>query len=277
MKTPHVSILSLAFGLSATALVACGGGGGGGTGSGGSSGTGTGGTGSGGTSGTVDCSMNVATNEDTISDFEDGTGGVLVSQGRNGGWYAYNDMSATCMETPAGMGSANAEMIPGGRCGSMFAIHVFGSGCTLWGAGVGTDFAAPPPPDGGAVDAGATAVRKTEYDVSMFTGIQFWARGEMGKTPSVRVKLPMTSETKVADGGDCMATEVGMDKCSDDYGSKIVLSPTWKLYKLPFSAMAQEKWGKAFDWDPKKVTSVQMQVAMSTMFDFWVDDVAFYK
>jgi hypothetical protein len=275
MKTPHFSFLSLAFAIPALAAVACGGGSSSATpGTGGSTG---GGGSSGGSSGTVDCTMDTGTSMDTISDFEDGSGTVLPNQMRNGGWYAYNDASPTCVESPMGMSSAGAEAVTPARCMSTYALHVKGMGCSLWGAGVGTDFAAPPPPDGGAVDAGGATAAKTPYDVSMFAGVQFWGKIEAGSTASVRVKVPMTDDTKIVDGGNCMLTETGTDKCSDDWGSKVALTTSWKLYKLPFASMMQEGWGKKFDFNKAHVTSVQFQVAAKTTFDFWIDDVSFFK
>jgi hypothetical protein len=235
----------------------------------GASGT-AGATGGGGATGaSVDCTMDMGTTEDTISDFEDGTGSVLPNGGRNGGWYSYVDTAPTCMVMPAPNGTATAAEIPGGRCNSMFAMHFTGMGCSVFGAGVGTDLAAPAAGDGGT----ATTAAKTPYDVSAYTGISFWVRADKGS--SIRFKMPMTDDTKTTDGGSCVDSPTS--KCSDDFGSNIALTKNWVKKTVMFSTMKQEGWGKKFTWTPAHVTSIQFQVPVVTAFDVWIDDVSFVK
>jgi hypothetical protein len=235
--------------------------------------TGTAGTvasGTAGTGATVDCSMDMGTTDDTISDFEDGTGSVLPSEGRNGGWYTYVDGAATCMVMPPPNGSATAAEIPGGRCQSMFAMHFSGTGCTVFGAGVGTDLAAP----AATADAGtSTPTAKVPYDVSGFTGISFWSRADKGV--SMFFKMPMTDETTTTDGGTCVDSTTA--KCSDDFGANIALTKNWIKHTVMFSTMKQQGWGKVFPWNPAHVTSIQFQVPMTAPFDLWIDDVSFVK
>jgi hypothetical protein len=277
MKNPQFSFLSLAFAVSATLSLACSS-----SGSGSPATTGTGGS-DGGSSAAL-CAMDMGTTLNTISDFETGDNSLIPQQGRNGGWYTYNDFgvanatgagTSACAETPAPHLAFSANPIDGGRCASTFGLHITGSNCTAWGAGVGTDFAAPVATDGGST---TTTAAKIPYDVTQtgkFTGLQFWGKSGMGAL-SLLVKFPMTDDTKVIDGGKCMATEVGSDKCSDDYGQNVALTAAWKLYKVPFAGLKQGGWGKMFTWTPTDVTSVQMQVPVSIPFDFWIDDVSFY-
>jgi hypothetical protein len=239
----------------------------GGAGTSGAAGAGTGTAG--GTGASVDCSMDMGTTDDTISDFEDGAGSVLPNGGRNGGWYTYTDTAPTCMVMPAPNGSATAAEIPGGRCQSMFAMHFTGMGCSVFGAGVGTDLAAPAAGDGGTT----TTAAKTPYDVSMYSGISFWVRADKGS--SIRFKMPMTDETKTTDGGNCVDSTTA--KCSDDFGSNIALTKNWVKKTVMFSKMTQEGWGKKFTWTPAHVTSIQFQVPITTAFDVWIDDVSFVK
>jgi hypothetical protein len=276
MKNGH--LISLA--LSTSLLAACGGGASMGAGPGtidvGVGGASTGGaTGAAGTTGAgaVDCTMDQGTTPDTISDFEDGTGSVLVSEMRNGGWYSYIDPTATCTVMPPPNGTATAAPIPGGRCMSMFAMHFTGMGCTTWGAGVGTDLAA----SAAAGDAGAatTTAMKVPYDVSGFTGVSFWSRADTGT--SMLFKMPMTDETAVADGGKCTESTATSTDCSDDYGSNIALTSKWVKHTVMFSKMAQAGWGKVFPWTPADVTSIQFQVPKAPSFDVWIDDVSFVK
>ena len=76
---------------------------------------------------------------------------------------------------------------------------------------------------------------KVPYDVGAFTGITFWAMATTGSDTALRVKIPMSDETKVEDGGDCV--ESSTNKCSDDFGYKFSL-PTngnWKQITVKFS------------------------------------------
>jgi hypothetical protein len=234
----------------------------------GAAGTGTATGAAGTTAAAVDCTMDPGTTTDTISDFEDGTGSVLTSDGRNGGWYSYVDTATTCMVMPPPNGTATAGEIPGGRCQSTFAMHFSGMGCTDFGAGVGTDLAAP-----AATDAGATSAAKTPYDVTPYKGVSFWSRADKGA--SMRFKMPMTDDTKTTDGGNCVQSTTVM--CSDDFGANIALTKSWVKHTVMFSTMKQEGWGKTFVWTPGHVTSLQFQVPKTAPFDLWIDDVSFVK
>jgi hypothetical protein len=273
MKNQHLTRLFLGLAIPALAGFACSGGSAGVGPTGGGGNSGGAGSGAGGTTGavTVDCTMDPGSTTNDISDFEDGSGTVLPNGNRNGGWYTYIDTTATCLVMPAPHATATAAEIPGGRCASMFAIHFTGTGCTTWGAGVGTDLNAVP----AAADAGAGPATgpKQVYDVSGYTGITFWSRADHGA--SMRLKVPMSDETKVADGGLCV--EMATAKCSDNFGSNIALTSKWIKHTVMFSTMAQEKWGKPFTWNPAHVTSIQFQVPAAALFDVWIDDVAFIK
>jgi hypothetical protein len=259
-------LVSLALALPALLLGACGGGNEGATGTAGTGGpSGGGGTGS---AITVDCTMDTAASTNDISNFEDGTGSVLPNDDRNGGWYTYTDPTANCAVMPAPKATAGAGEIAGGRCTSTFAMHFSGTGCTTWGAGVGTDLKAP-----AAADGGTAAGPKVAYDVTGYTGVSFWVRAEKGA--AMRFKMPMSDETKVEDGGACV--ESATNKCSDNFGTNVALTKNWVKKTVMFSAMKQEAWGKTFTWNPAHVTSIQFQVPASAAFDVWIDDVAFIK
>ena len=279
MKTRLLSVLSAVLSLplltvaGSTALVGCGGSGGGGGG------------GSGGT---------FTPNPDNlISDFED-TVAVVVQAGtpmRNGYWYTYNDTTCTQMPIPDPQATATGvpkvqfvpetPTVPQTLYGSGQALHAKWSGCTMWGGGVGADLAQPPQADGGTYTG-----PKVPYDASAFTGVRFMARAENSpmSNPNYRVKFPMVENTKVIDGGTCMATEVGSDKCSDDYGFAFPLpsNGNWHEVVVDFSktsSFKQEGWGKMFPWNPAHMTSIQIQNAggeFASNFDLWVDSIYFY-
>ena len=228
----------------------------------------------------IDCTPNLTGTDNLISDFEDGTGAVLQAAGRNGAWYGYNDQSATCMEDPAqGAMNAPATALETARCGSHYAFRMKGDGCTTWGAGIGTDLAAPLPSDGGATDAaaGGATPRKNRYDLSSYQAITFWGRTGTGSSTPVHFKLPMLADTKIADGGLCSLSEIGTDKCSDDWGRFLTFTTDWKMFTVALVAsstgLSTETWGKTFPLDLTDIVAIQFQVGAGSPFDIWIDDV----
>jgi hypothetical protein len=216
-----------------------------------------------------------------------------MNSGRNGYWYSYNDdnpggSSPGCVQTPMSGPQAMAMNMPtptyigaappaGARPGSAdtMALHAQWMGCAVWGAGIGADLAQP------AQDGGIYTGPKVEYDVSAYSGISFWAMLEGDSDTALRIKVPMSDETKTVDGGKC--TEDATTKCSDDFGYKFNLPPngSWKQITVRFSdtaTFAQEGWGKPFTWNPLHVTSIQIQSQnKGEPYNFWVDDMFFFK
>jgi len=246
-----------------------------------------------------------ATDENTVSDFEDGFARILPFGGRNGGWYPYNNLGPppdpeftpdpTCTEMPmvnrCATEAPTATAIEGGHCGSMFAFRFFGSGCKGY-AGVGTDLAAPNFPDGGdptaaiCGDGGTPPVaHKATYDLTNYKAVSFWGRLGTTAVPArqnIQFKVPMLVDTKltnvdgIGDGGDC---DPKMVKSSASYGKFLPFTMAWTKYTVNLdptdtkNGISQESWGKVFTWDPKNVTSIQFQAAASVTYDVWLDDI----
>jgi len=272
MKTQHLvgsSILRTSIGLLVATAAACASsppsttGPGGGTGNGGSSG------------GTV-----TLDDKNLLSNFGDLAAATVVQAGtpqRNGYWYSYNDMSTTCTQTP-GKGLAyvgEAPPTPSPKSGGL-ALHALWNTCSTWGAGVGADLNQP------IVDGGMYTGAKVPYDLSAYKGITFYAMTTAAGDGKLRVKVPMTDETKIADGGKCDEATVGANKCSDDFGFLFTL-PTdgaWHQITVDFTAKTtfkQEGWGAVFPWAPADVTSIQIQSQdKGETYDFWIDDMYLY-
>jgi hypothetical protein len=289
MKTRHFSFLSLATAYvlltSASGIVV------GGCGGSGGSTPGTGGMG-----GTVD---NIVVDpNDLISDFEDLAAATVVMAGtpaRNGYWYTYNDdnpkgTDATCVLVPpsgpqlVGMpavtyvGEAPPSAPPatmGQAAAGSMSLHAKWSGCSVWGAGIGADLGQPAQADGGTYSG-----PKVPYDISATKGITFLAMAVVGSDTALRIKIPMTDETKVEDGGLCV--ESATNKCSDDFGAKFNLpsNGTWKRITVRWTdaTFIQEGWGAVFPWNPAHVTSIQIQSQNKVeSYDFFIDDMYFIK
>jgi hypothetical protein len=130
--------------------------------------------------------------------------------------------------------------------------------------------------------------RRVPYDLSGYKQIKFWGKlGPMAypMTQLVQFMLPMLVETKVVDGGTCVATEIGTDKCSASYGRFIIFTGDWQLFTIDLiprdagmcggtiTGICQETWGKVFTWDPTNVVAIQFQAASDSTYDIWIDDI----
>jgi hypothetical protein len=168
-----------------------------------------------------------------LSDFEDPAAATVVQLGgRNGYWYSYNG-SATCAQTPANMAAyvGDTPPTPSPGMSAKMALHAVWTGCSVWGAGVGADIGQP------ALDGGMYTGPKVPYDVTPYTGITFYAMTSATADTKLRIKIPMTDETKIADGGSCDEAVVGVNKCSDDWEMvcQLPVSGAWTPITVKFS------------------------------------------
>jgi hypothetical protein len=187
--------------------------------------------------------------------------------GRNGAWWAGGDAaSPSASITPTG--DAAAEAIPGGRCGSRYAMHVTGQGYSEWAVlSVSMGW--------GSVDGGAPGLLANNNDFR--TGITFWAR--IGDTSSDKVRFAISDKYSRPEGGYCTDPTTDMSiACYDTHGVDLTgLDTTWKQYRIPFAGLTQRNFGLPRDrLDPSSIYTVEFQFTPVTPFDFWVDDVSFY-
>ena len=196
----------------------------------------------------------------SIDDLEDGDNAIQTLGQRIGFWYAYNDGTATQIPAPDPSGLIPFKPLAGGHS-AMFSAHTSGPAFTTWGAGIGFDF-------------NNTAAKSCVYNASAYTGIKFWAKGNVAI--KAMVKIPATTPS-TSNSGACTTT--GM--CEDHYflQPKPMLTDTWTLYTIDFSSpttFGQEGWGAKASFDKSNIIAVQFQVGKDLPFDFSVDDLTFY-
>jgi hypothetical protein len=230
-------------------------------GSGGSGGGGTGG------SGTINCGDNQAIDPTAVIDDMEAPDYMTVrAAGRSGAWWAGGDPnSPSASITPNG--DAAAETIPGGRCGSMYAMHVTGQGFAEWAVlSVSMGW--------GAVDGGAEDLLPN--DNSFRTGVTFWAR--IGDTSSNKVRLALSDKYSRPQGGFCVENGPPDVACFDTHGVDLtLLDTTWRQYRIPFGGLTQRAFGLPRDHlDASSIYTVEFQFNPTSVFDFWLDDIAFY-
>jgi hypothetical protein len=173
-----------------------------------------------------------------------------------------------------------AEPIAGGRCGSLYALHIKGGPFLQWGGNFGRNFAPP---------LNATAVEAVDPQTNQvlpgqdLQGLTFWARlgGASNNTLRVEVGEMHTEGTYTGnDGGPiCMPdtnddnSELGCDK----FGATAQMRGQWQQFLIPFAEMRQAGWGRrAEQFDLSRLLSFSLSYAQGT-WDFWIDDLAFYR
>ena len=120
-------------------------------------------------------------------------------------------------------------------------------------AGVGFDF--------------SNAKKPCVYNASAYTGIKFWAQGDV----AVRVKVNTSGTTDAGGGGTCTL------ECNNGHGLDVVLTPTWTEVDLPFASIMQDPtWGTQVPFDKATLLSVQVQVSAAGPYSIALDDFTFY-
>jgi hypothetical protein len=184
-----------------------------------------------------------------IDDFEDRNARLAIADGRDGSWMVYNDGSGK--QVPPGLSPLHPERLAKARGDSHYALHTSGGKFTNWGSILVGTFA----------DHGC-------YDMSAYSGIEFWAKGNT----RIHIQLSVIDEISVQSGGLCSEEK-------DCYGSPrrpFDLEPQWRRYALSFAELLRLNEPKKYRFDPKRVVSLNISIYREdTPFDVWIDDVRF--
>ena len=137
------------------------------------------------------------------------------------------------------------------------------SATTATGSGVGADLN----------NAGTGQADKFPYDASAYTGVTFWARAEA--STNVTVVLP-DKDTDAA-GGICNTTVDGV--CDHHYLKAFLIDDVWRRYTVLFSELVLESGGFPVPtaFAPDGIVAIQFRFNTNTVYDIWVDDVAFVR
>jgi len=203
-----------------------------------------------------------------IDDLEDGDAQIFRAGGRSGAWWVGGDDTAAATIVPAKNGLAPPESIPGGRCGSQRAVRVSGQGFLDWGSLLGVDLRYGARSDG--------TEGNLPYDASAYTGVEFWAR--IGDTSTDRVRFAVSDVKNEPYGGVCIDNDQPNVQCYDTFGTYLNgLSPEWRHYRIAFTSLTQRQFGvPETAAATNALFSVQFNFDPSSIFDLWVDDLAFY-
>jgi len=239
------------------------------SGTAGSAPTGTAGTAPAGTGGQMGGALSAcpappaagAIGDTLIDDLEDKDNGVAKVGGRSGFWYTYVDALGSTI-TPKPDSTGAAPLLPGStNChGGMACIIVSGTtgaadtvGMKYPYAGVGFDF--------------SNAKKPCVYNGSAYSGIKFWARGDV----EITIKVNISATADAAGGGTCATG------CSNGHGLKVVLTPDWAQVDVPFATIMQDPtWGTQVPFDKATLLSFQVQFPSGGPFNAALDDLTFY-
>jgi hypothetical protein len=201
---------------------------------------------------------------DIIDDLEDNDARIMMTNGRQGSWYAFSDGSIT-PSPPDDNGNTNG-FLPGspGANSSQHAAHVQASGFPNY-AGVAVDF------NNSGVRPKDTANRKV-YDVTGYDGIVFQAKGTSSGT--MRVMAVTKEIAGTTEGGTCDDSNAG-NHCWDSYGKDFALTADWSEVRVRFSDMSTDN---SSPFDPTSVFGLAFQDnATNGSLDLWIDDLALFK
>jgi hypothetical protein len=204
--------------------------------------------------------------EAVVDDLEDGDGYV---SSRTGDWWTASDDTAGATIVPPANSVATPEPIEGtGRCGSKYAMRVTGQGFLDWGALLGISLKLDTGPNG--------EYATVAYDASAYQGVAFWAR--IGDTSTNQVRFAISDVNSEPDGGACVEDGAIGEECFDTFGTPLTaLDTQFRHYRIPFTQLTQRGFGlRAPALVTSAVYTVQFNFEPGAVFDFWVDDVAFY-
>ena len=206
--------------------------------------------------------------EALIDDMEDGDATIFAVSGRRGSWWTGGDDTVGASMVPPKNGLAPPEAIAGSRCDSKRGTRVTGQGFLDWGALLGVDMVYGVRSD--------NTDGNLPYDASAYTGVEFWAR--IGDTSTDRVRFAVSDVNNEPYGGVCTDNDRLNEQCYDTFGTYLSgLSPEWRHYRIPFTSLTQRQFGyPASAAATNAIFSVQFNFEPSSIFDFWVDDLAFY-
>ena len=146
--------------------------------------------------------------------------------------------------------------------GNLWALRTYGKSAAgfMW-AKVGRNLRSP------------SAQCDKPFDASAFSGVRFWARGPGTITFDVGIVAVTSHEL----GGTCT------EGCFDSHQVFVDLTSSWARYEVPFANLTQVGWGAPAHFDPSQILAVAWGATepitglQAHCFDFWIDDVTFYR
>ena len=192
-----------------------------------------------------------------VDDLNDGDNQIPNNDGRQGGWYTYNDGTAGT-QTPAPLANSDLCQLPSPFAPTNGQACTSGSGFASWGAGMGVSILTGP---------NCTTCR---YNASVYKGVRFTIRGS--GISSVLFMVVTLDTLYVRYGGKCADESV----CTDSYKAQVAVTEQPRVVEIPWTSLAQEGWGTPVLFNVQEITNFNWQVPGGTNFNLCVDDVSLY-
>jgi hypothetical protein len=159
-----------------------------------------------------------------------------------GSWYTFSSDVPTSVTPNQGVPYTYTSVTPPPGVTSTHAACVSSPGFLGFAAGEGVNFAYAG--TDGAPDASSSAVT---YDVSKYSGIQFYAMvyGDSGPAPTVKVALQDDQTSGAYPTSKCNQNlaDAEAGQCYDDFAVLQAISPTWTLVTVPWANLTQGGYG----------------------------------
>lgn len=196
-----------------------------------------------------------------VDDLEDGDDLTPPFLNGRGAWFTVNDGSGQQFPNPSCPPAlpSTSKGTPG-----VYAMHTYGKGFSLAPGGYSLL--------GISAKSGATC--NQPVDATGFSGVRFSARG----SGFVRFFMGTVETNPTADFGTCQGG------CYDSHGAIVPLEANWNTYRISFDQVIQEGWGAPAPFNRAHILTLQWSAKPGpgepptvSCFDFWIDDVAFYR
>lgn len=210
-----------------------------------------------------------------IDDLEDGDDSVPQVGDRIGFWYTFNDGSPDGTQLPP-TGQGNFE--PSGGVGSGAGANGTDFAARTWGEGFVGDPAEPPAVSMPGFARMVMTLRQVAgeycaYDARAYSGISFWAKGNV----EIQFRVPSTMSMPLNQGG----TGICQPSCYDHHSTTIQLTDDWQLYSFAWSDLTQSGFAMPAargPLDPATLIELHWEAYDDDAvgpFDFTIDEVAF--
>lgn len=210
-----------------------------------------------------------------IDDLEDGDDSVPHVGDRIGFWYTFNDGSPDGTQLPP-TGQGNFE--PSGGIGSGSGANGTDFAARTWGEGFVGDPAEPPAVAMPGFARLVMTLRQVggeycAYDASAYTGISFWAKGNV----EIQFRVPSTMTMPLNQGGNGICQPA----CYDHHSVSVQLTDAWQLYSFAWSDLTQSGFAMPAargPLDPATLLELHWEAyddAAVGPFDFSIDEVSF--
>lgn len=152
------------------------------------------------------------------------------------------------------------------------ALHVSGTGFTVWGAGQGATLV--------SLGVGQPCL----FDASAYDGISLWIKGSVEPDPdatvgenehgAIRFSLVEKDVTPLSDGGRC---DPQKGSCWDAHRVRLSPEACWRKLSFAFDEFTPDGFGvDGGELDLDELYTFSLEISQQQTYDYWVDEIQFF-